>query len=113
MYIFEITSFPKDILKIRDKNYNIINLHIHLVGKIDCILYDFQNLFPNLTELNLDFQSSKEKHNFGIIEIKEKNIYIFLYKMHFLYLHNKGNDIYFKKKLIYKLYLKKVKLLIK
>ena len=70
---FEIDSFPKDILEISDRNYNITNLHINWVGKIDCILYDFQKLFPNLIELNLDFQSSKEKHDFGKIEIIETN----------------------------------------
>ena len=70
---YEIDSFPKDIQEIRDRNYNITNIHINLVGKIDCILYDFQKLFPNLTELNLDFQSSKEKQGSGKIEIIETN----------------------------------------
>ena len=68
---FEINSDTFDILQINGKNYNIKELSINWTSNIDCILYNFQKQFPNLTELKLDFNSSKNDYDNGAIEIKE------------------------------------------
>ena len=68
---FEINSDSFDILQINGKNYNIKELSINWTSNIDCILYNFQKQFPNLTELKLDFNSSKNDYDNGAIEIKE------------------------------------------
>ena len=66
-------------------NYNITNLDIKWASEIDCILYNFQEQFPKLEELKLDFYSSKSNYNNGTIEITEKKIPKLI---NFLYQHD-------------------------
>ena len=86
---FHINSDSSDILKMNGTNYNIMELDIKWASKIDCILYDFQKQFTNLTELKLDFCSSKNNYNDGAIEIiEEKNCKINKFSL-FAGYHNK------------------------
>ena len=69
---FENNFHSSDIFKIYAGNYNITELCINWESNINCILYEFQNKFPNLTELKLEFYSSKNQDNNGTIEITER-----------------------------------------
>ena len=62
------------LLKIEGENFSLKKLKLNWFSENDkCILYNFQNKFPNLSTLILDFKLCKTKKNSISLELKEKD----------------------------------------
>ena len=74
MLLYNINN--DDFIKLQGENTSIEKAKIQWVDSEDCILYNLQNKFPNLSKLYFNIDSSKNKKNEE--KIDKSNIFFVL-----------------------------------
>ena len=69
-YMNNLNKFDDDCIK---KNENVKKIKLDLKNDVECILYDFQNKFPNLTDFSISIKFYYVKNTGGIKIVENPN----------------------------------------